>query len=442
MRSFAIGVVLVGALAGCKDIPCPPLAESCAQTGRAGCLACDVEQRAEDGDGDEVCNLACSAFVTCGNGGLDPGEVCDDGPWGGRGASGCAADCASTTCGDAVVASGELCFDEAPLGVWADGAIAADVDDDGDADLVVGGVGSFLGPTFTTGPGYPLDPAGGVAALAAGQLDRAGPVEIVVADAARLAVVDLKAMPGRLVQSVPLPAPGGHVAVATGDADGDGDVDVVAVRGTTGTVVLRNDGTGALTAGPTTACALATITLANLDADPALEAVGLAASGGIAVCDAAVDGYLATPLLVPPTGEILGRPFVLDADRDGELDLMWSRPGAIVFARGQGGLVFAEPVALTDPATSGPLAPALVAVAPLDGDAVLDLLLADGTVLAGDGAGGFAASGAIAPATEPDRVTLANGVVRFALGEVVVGDFVRDGRPDVVSRGRLLRSGP
>jgi MYXO-CTERM domain-containing protein len=59
------------------------------------------------GDG---CNATCTSDETCGNGVLDPGEVCDDGNT--TPGDGCNATCASDeTCGNGVVDPGEVCDD-------------------------------------------------------------------------------------------------------------------------------------------------------------------------------------------------------------------------------------------------------------------------------------------------------------------------------------------
>ncbi|HZJ62923.1 MAG TPA: DUF4215 domain-containing protein [Kofleriaceae bacterium] len=108
MRTLSLALLCVAAaLAACsghagKVTPPPSAEEDCAVAGD------------EDGNGLADCNdPACAAAIacrpTCGNGRMDPGEVCDDGN--SINGDGCDNNCTRTACGNGVMTAGEGCDD-------------------------------------------------------------------------------------------------------------------------------------------------------------------------------------------------------------------------------------------------------------------------------------------------------------------------------------------
>lgn len=292
----------------------------------------------------------------------------------------------------------------APACCFATTLASADLDGDGDADLVVGNGMSY-------------------------------DVSVLLAEGV-----------GRYAPALNLPLWAmelGHVAVAIGDLDGDGHPDIAAAGVDASHIQLFiGDGSGGFTAGALLDIGASgawprALAIADVDGDGDADLVGVnndSASISVILADGAggfatAQGFATGAF---PVALALG-----DVDGDGDLDVATANAGgrdaSLLLGNGSGG--FAAPVAL---ALGSDAEPNDIALADADGDGDLDILTAntgsDGSpfpppelpgsisLLAGDGSGAFAAG-----------TTLALGGGEGRADGIGIGDVTGDGLPDIVA---------
>ncbi len=320
------------------------------------------------------------------------------------------------------------------LGGEAYALAAADFDGDGNVDLAVGGsfeVHVLLGlgdGTFEPAVDYP---AGGyIQSIGTGSFDAGGTIDLVLAGDSSQIFVLLGAGDGTFGAASSSPAGGATRSIAVGDFDGDGAEDVVAANRQNSTVSLLpgfGDGTFAPPVPFVAGSGPGNILAADLDDDGDLD-VAVTSGTYVSVLKGNGSGGFGAARQYPA-----GNPGPLvagDFTGDGLVDLAvlgywdnYSYPGeavAILAGDGQGGF------AATGPAYHSGYAGVAMAAGDFDGDGRPDLAVANAgpttvTVLLADGAGGFIAARSIATPTRSNT---------FA-----EGDYNGDGIPDLAVAG-------
>jgi hypothetical protein len=264
--------------------------------------------------------------------------------------------------------------------------VLADVDEDGDLDLVVGAAttdanhygllrvylnsgspsGLFNSGTTTSTENWP------VATLATADLDGDGDLDLVIGTKENILNVALNNGAGSFTVAEQ-DMEGYHTAV--GDLDADGDVDLLTAQTLKGKVTaLLNNGAAGFMSGPSFAVDKAVgLALGDVDGDGDLDAV--TASQGAALASVHFNnGSASFGGTQPVPGGSASSLRLADLDGDGDLDLLSSTQDNTVSVRlnnGQGTFSGTTQVAV------GP-APAHLALGDLDGDGDVDFATANG----------------------------------------------------------------
>ena len=235
-----------------------------------------------------------------------------------------------------------------------------------------------------------------------------------------------------------LPAGGGANAVASGDVDGDGDLDLVCANdGYAGTRLYINSGIGGFT----------DVTAAQVPFVPSYdEAIALGDVDGDGDADlVTVGGFIggenrlftndgnggfadATAQLGPPLHDLTAAVAMADVDGDGDLDLVLGNYGSQDYLfRNDGAGVFTDVTALQLPIDMD--LTTAVGLGDVDGDGDLDLIRgreAHATLYLNDGAGVFTDATATGMPAAGSRT-----------GTVALADVDRDGDLDILGGGVL-----
>ncbi|MGD9099002.1 MAG: FG-GAP-like repeat-containing protein, partial [Anaerolineae bacterium] len=323
-------------------------------------------------------------------------------------------------------------------GALVQASVTDDVLDDGSIPInpyvwqfrvaTVGGSGAFaahpLSPTFGAGLSY---------ALALGDVDGDGYLDILVANGGSAQDVYLNDKTGRFAPhpSSPIFGGGNSRDIALGDVDSDGDLDALVANYVAGQDVYLNDGSGGFSphpSSPTFGGGLShALVLGDVDGDGDLDT--LVANEGAEQDVYLNDGigrFTAHP--VSPTFGAAGsssRDVVLgDVDADGDLDALvanYNQPQNVYLNDGTGRFA-AHPIS---PTFGGGLSYALV-LGDADGDGDLDALVANYAqsqdVYLNDGKGGFS--------SHPSAPTFGDGTSLSR--DVTLGDVDGDGDLDAL----------
>jgi len=322
------------------------------------------------------------------------------------------------------------------------GTTLADLDNDGDLDVITANYSSASVTTFTNSGAGVLTLKGTYSegsiiryarTVVSADFNRDGKADVATGGSGGVGVF-LGTGDGALAVVNFLAAGSSGRGIAAGDVDGDGDVDLVSLQYSTtvaGYYVHINNGTGTFTTPTMTALATASASgaaLGDMNHDGKLDLVitNAVSNNGLTILIGSGTGTFTETYQIDCGSYVYGSPVIADVDRDGNLDIVvGSHTAGIKVARGTGnGSVYAIQ---TSPLSGNAYYSYATDVADFDGDGKLDVVVPDTYidrihVLSGIGDGTFTGEQIVDPAT-------AYG----SLYGVAAGDMNGDGRPDVVS---------
>lgn len=404
-----------------------------------GTAADDDDDHDDDDDDDESETGDDDPPGTCGDGVLDPGELCDDGNR--INGDGCESDCSVSSCGNGILDDGEECDDGnvasgdgcsptcralcvdialAPASSKPESLVVLDVDNDGWLDVYAAAGGQTVlhndGGTLSpiSAPGTESE---GVDAI---DVNGDGTTDIVRAHGG----LQFRYYDGDGTWTIesPVDIPGFVSDVAAGDVDGDGNPDFVTIAGLD-TLWLHHESEPGVWTGVATPLEDPdpfNVELADLDDDGDLDAIVDADNAWVTILlyDEAT-GYDASTAQTFQFTSI--QPIAADVNADGVLDLVGAqfseRALAVAFGNGDGTFgPIAEYPTLEEPAGT-------VAFDPdADGDLDIAMVTNEGVEVAVNAGDGTFAGVLVLP-----RTGLRRGIV--------AGDFDHDGYEDLVAGG-------
>ncbi|KOO33881.1 calcium binding hemolysin, partial [Chrysochromulina tobinii] len=245
--------------------------------------------------------------------------VCDDGGSGAEGYGYCN--------------HGTDCADCGPRSTTTYSIAAADVDGDGDLDVLLGNSGSPSRVLLNAGDGVSwtsIELPGGSGytnSIAAADVDGDGDLDVLLGNYDTPSVL-LNAGNGTFPTSIALPARGGTGSssffytnsIAAADVDGDGDLDVLLGNSRSPSIVLLNAGNGTFPTSIALPASAQSIAAADIDGDGDLDVL-LGGSRNSVLLNAG-DGVSWTSITLPGGSGYTNSIAAADVDGDGDLDLL------------------------------------------------------------------------------------------------------------------------
>lgn len=333
------------------------------------------------------------------------------------------------------------------------GLALGDVDGDGDLDIATGNSGTqsilFRNNGLAAFPVNQLvyfsDSSGDVAALAFGDMDDDGDLDMVVGQRGRQNSVLLNDGAGALERQQPFGRGGPTiVSIASGDLNGDGAPDLVTGEFGDRSTVYLNDGTGGMVAATRFGGGenpIKGVELADIDGDGSLDIVAAAFGQGQVYLNDGAGGFAQGPLVcgldatVICVGDIATNTYSYaagDMDGDGDLDLVASivnLPSLVYLNDGGSPPAFV----MTRPIGNGRVRGTETALGDIDGDGDLDIALASSF-----GQSGVYLNDGASPPSFALAVPL--GSVSATTFSVDLGDIDGDGDLDVIAGNNLQQS--
>jgi hypothetical protein len=332
-----------------------------------------------------------------------------------------------------------------PIGVQAEALIAADIDGNGQVDLISADSGSqqlslFLNArsaSFSPSISLPIDSAAKPRFVIAGDINGDKNIDLISADdsgSGQLSVFlgdGLGAFP--VASRSTLNTGGSPQAVTAADIDGDGNIDLISAdSGSNQLSIFTNMGSGSLQSPVTIATGSSpqAVTAADIDGDGNIDLISADSGSNQLSIFTNMGSGLFQPTNTITTGNSPQAVTAVDVDGDGNIDLISADRGAdqlsIFINDGSGAF---NPVNSSMVMTGTD--PDSVITADIDRDGDLDLICSDRrqsnqlSIFINDGSGAFSAANPIPAGNDPRSVTAA--------------DVDGDGDVDLISAERVTK---